>query len=117
MLVSSWRSQVESSVNISAVLTQGKDGPVIRACSGILNLFLLHPPSPRLHLHSRALYTAGKAAEKQNLHVMPQTAAESPAVEALPLEDAERWTDGLFTCQVPFPAWKVREKQPLILLS
>lgn len=34
VVLSSWRSQVESSVNISAVQTQGKDGPVIRARSG-----------------------------------------------------------------------------------
>lgn len=34
VLVSSWRSQVESSVNISAVQTRGRDGPVIQARSG-----------------------------------------------------------------------------------
>lgn len=106
--------QLEIPVNISAVQTQGRMVQWFRHVQGIVNLFLLHP---HLHLHPWDLCAAGKAAEKQNLHLILRSAAESPPAELLPLVDAEWWTGGLFTCQGPFPAWKEREKQPLILLS
>lgn len=121
MLVPSHRSQVESSANFSACRLRGKMIQRSGHTQAIMNLFFLHPPSPLLHLHSQVLYAAGKAGENHNplycLYTILQTAAEVPAAESPPLVDAERRTDGLFTCQVPFPARRAREKQPLLSLS